>query len=148
MKLENALLFNPPVGLYQRGEDRCQAEVEGGGATTLCPSNDLGYIASMLRQIGVTLFIAAYPAEEKQWKRLEEDLKTIQPDFLVMSITTPTIKDDMMALSMVKSLNPNIFTIAKGAYFYTCNKEDLKDAVYNVMDVAICGEAETIINTL
>lgn len=136
------------MGLYQRGEDRCQAEVEGSSATTLRPPNDLGYIASMLRQIGVTPLIADYPAEKRQWKPFEEDLKTIRPDFLVMSITTPTIKDDMMAFSIAKSLNPNIFTIAKGAHFYTCNKEDLKDAVYNVMDVAIIGEAETIINNL
>lgn len=148
MILKKALLFNPPVGLYQRGEDRCQAEVDGGSATSLRPPNDLGYIASMLRQIGVTPFIADYPAERKQWSHFEEDLKTIQPDFLVMSITTPTIKDDMQAFSIAKSLNPGIFNIAKGAHFFTCNKDDLKDIVYDVMDAAIVGEAETIINSL
>lgn len=148
MKYEKALLFNPPVGLYQRGEDRCQAEVDGGSATSLRPPNDLGYIASMLRKIGVTPVIADYPAEKKQWNHFEEDLKTIHPDFLVMSITTPTIKDDMKAFSLTKALNPGIFTIAKGAHFYTCNKEDFKEAMYDVMDIAIIGEAETIINNL
>ena len=43
-------------GVPARGEDRCQAEVDGGSATSLRPPNDLGYIASMLRQIGVTPF--------------------------------------------------------------------------------------------
>jgi len=148
MKLEKALLFNPPVGLYQRGEDRCQAEVDGGSATSLRPPNDLGYIASMLRQIGVIPFIADYPAEKKLWSHFENDLKTIQPDFLIMSITTPTIKDDMKAFSIAKTFNPNIFTIAKGAHFFTCNKEDLKEAIYDVMDVAVVGEAETIVNNL
>ncbi|CAG0940317.1 partial Anaerobic magnesium-protoporphyrin IX monomethyl ester cyclase, partial [Candidatus Brocadiaceae bacterium] len=148
LKYEKALLFNPPVGLYQRGEDRCQAEVDGGSATSLRPPNDLGYIASMLRQIGVTPVIADYPAEKKQWNHFEEDLNTIHPDFLVMSITTPTIKDDMKAFSLAKALNPGIFTIAKGAHFYTCNKEDFKEAIYDVMDIAIIGEAETIINNL
>ena len=119
LKLEKALLFNPPVGLYQRGEDRCQAEVDGGSATSLRPPNDLGYIASMVRQIGVTPVIADYPAEGKQWNHFEDDLKTIQPEFLVMSITTPTIKDDMKAFSIAKALNPEIFTIPKGAHFYT-----------------------------
>src|SRR3989338_7036574 len=114
MKLEKAILFNPPVGLYQRGEDRCQAEVDGGSAISLRPPNDLGYIASMLKQIGVT----------------------------------PSIKDDMKAFSIAKSINPNIFTIAKGAHFFTCNKEDLKEVVFDVMDAAIVGEAETIINNL
>jgi len=148
MKLEKALLFNPPVGLYQRGEDRCQAEVDGSSATSLRPPNDLGYIASMLRQIGAIPVIADYPAERKQWSHFEEELKTTQPEFLVMSITTPTIKDDMKAFSIAKAWNPAIFTIAKGAHFYTCNKEDLKESVYAVMDVAIVGEAETIINNL
>lgn len=148
LKYEKALLFNPPVGLYQRGEDRCQAEVDGGSATSLRPPNDLGYIASMVRQIGVTPVIADYPAEKKQWNHFEEDLKTIHPDFLVMSITTPTIKDDMRAFSLAKALNPGIFTIAKGAHFSTCNKEDFKESMYDAMDVAIVGEAETMINNL
>ncbi len=148
MKLEKALLFNPPVGLYQRGEDRCQAEVDGSSATSLRPPNDLGYIASMLRQINITPFIVDYPAEEKQWNQFKDDLKTVQPDFLVMSITTPTLKDDMKAFSIAKEVNPSIFTIAKGAHFYTCNKEDLREAIFDVMDVAVIGEAETIINNL
>lgn len=141
-------MFNPPVGLYQRGEDRCQAEVDGGSATSLRPPNDLGYIASMLMQIGVKPVIADYLAEGRTWCHFEEDLKTLQPDFLVMSITTPTVKDDMKAFSIAKAMNPEIFTIAKGAHFFTCNKEELKEAVYRVMDVAIAGEAETIINNL
>jgi radical SAM superfamily enzyme YgiQ (UPF0313 family) len=148
MKLEKALLFNPPVGLYQRGEDRCQAEVDGGSATSLRPPNDLGYIASMLRQIGVTPIIADYPAEKKRWNHFEEDLRKIQPDLLVMSITTPTIKDDMIAFSLAKAFKPDIFTIAKGAHFSTCNREELNEAIYRAMDVAIIGEAETIINNL
>ena len=148
MKLEKALLFNPPVGLYQRGEDRCQAEVDGSSATSLRPPNDLGYLAAMVRQIGVVPFIADYPAEKKLWRHFEEDIKTIRPDFLVMSITTPTIKDDMKAFVLAKELIPGIFTIAKGAHFYTCNKDDLKDPMYGAMDVAIVGEAETVINNL
>ena len=148
MKLEKALLFNPPVGFYQRGEDRCQAEIDGSSATSLRPPNDLGYIASILRQINVTPFIVDYPAEGKQWDKFKDDLKTIQPDFLVMSITTPTLKDDMEAFSIAKKLNPGIFTIAKGAHFYTCNKADLKELIFGVMDVAVIGEAETIINNL
>lgn len=148
MQLEKALLFNPPGGLYQRGEDRCQAEVDGGSATSLRPPNDLGYIASALRQIGVIPVIADYPAEKKKWSHFEKDLKTIQPDFLVMSITTSTIKDDMKAFSIAKTLSPEIFTVAKGAHFYTGDKEELKETVYDVMDVAIIGEAETIINNL
>lgn len=148
MRLEKAFLFNPPVGLYQRGEDRCQAEVEGSSAISLRPPNDLGYVASMLRQIGVAPFIADYPAEGKSWEHFEKDFQTVQPDFVVMSITTPTINDDMKAFSLIKAWNTRIFTIAKGAHFSTCNKDDLKEAVYDPLDVAIFGEAETIVNNL
>lgn len=148
MRYEKALLFNPPVGLYQRGEDRCQAEVEGSSATSLRPPNDLGYIASMLRQIGVVPAIEDYPAERKSWEQFEKDFKIIQPDFVLMSITTPTIKDDMKAFSRIKAWNSHVFTIAKGAHFSTCNKDDLKETVYDPMDVAIFGEAETIVNKL
>ena len=57
------LLFFPPVGNYQRGEDRCQGNMDKGIGVTRRACNDLGYIASVLRTIGCTPLIRYYPGE-------------------------------------------------------------------------------------
>jgi radical SAM superfamily enzyme YgiQ (UPF0313 family) len=148
MKLERALVFNPPTGLYQRGEDRCQAAIDGSAATTLRAPNDLGYIASQLRRIGVEPKIRDYPAEGKNWTHFLKDIEESRPDFLVMSITTTTIEKDMDAFRMAKDFNPDVLTIAKGAHFWACEPASLEKDVFKPMDIAIRGEAETIINNL
>ena len=42
------LLFYPPGPLFQRGEDRCQQNVDDGSAQAMRACNDLGYAAAVL----------------------------------------------------------------------------------------------------
>ena len=53
MMIKKVLLMNPPVGVFQRGEERCQADVEGGTAISLRPPNNLGYLMHHLRLVFV-----------------------------------------------------------------------------------------------
>ncbi|EKE03518.1 MAG: hypothetical protein ACD_20C00196G0014 [uncultured bacterium] len=143
-----ALLFNPPVGLYQRCEDRCQANIEGSVSATLRACNDLGYMAAVLRNLGYETKIMDYPAEKMKWDNYTNDFKQFMPDVAVMSITTATIKKDMKAFEIAKEINPNVITIAKGAHFLSCTCEELNQEEYKVMDFALCGEAEFVIEHL
>ena len=142
------LLFYPPVGHYQRGEDRCQANIKGGVGVNRRACNDIGYIAAILRNIGITPLIKDYPGEEMEWSHYSKDLNDFKPDILVMSITTPTIEKDMAAFKMAKEKNSSAITIAKGFYFTTCDVDKLNAPLYEHLDYAIHGEADTIINSL
>jgi radical SAM superfamily enzyme YgiQ (UPF0313 family) len=145
---KKVLLFNPPVGFYQRGEDRCQANIEGSASATLRACNDLGYMAAVLRNLGYEAKIMDYPAEGMKWDRYIDDFKSFMPDLAIMSITTATIEKDMEAFKIAKVLNPEVITIAKGAHFLGCLPQELNEDIYKVMDYAISGEAEFIINNL
>ena len=141
-------LFNPPVGFFQRGEDRCQANIKGSTSGTLRACNDLGYMAAVARDVGYEPKIMDYPAEGMKWENFIKDFKEFMPDIAVMSITTATIEEDMEAFRIARELNPNVITIAKGAHFLSCKSEELEKDIYKVIDYALSGEAEFIIGDL
>ncbi|MBX7152430.1 B12-binding domain-containing radical SAM protein [bacterium] len=144
--IRKILLINPPGPLYQRGEDRSQGNIADSSATSLRAPNDLAYMAAMLRRIGVTPLIKDYPAENWSWETYSADLKSFDPDAVVMSITNATILNDLQAFKLAKESNPDIVTIAKGALFFACNLDQFQRNEFNDMDVALVGEAETVIN--
>ena len=144
MRVKKALLFNPPVGLYQRGEERCQADIEGSATISVRPPNNLGYMASVLRLIGVDPLIRDYPVEKN--RSFVEDLKSFNPDMLIMSITTATIEKDLEYFKIAKDIKKDIITVAEGAHFITAPLSSFNKEVYNFMDFAIYGESEGIID--
>jgi len=87
--MKRALLINPPTGVYIR-EDRCQWPVDGLSATSIRPPIDLAYAAAVLRRQGVACTIKDYPVEGGGWEALEDDLRTLSPDLLLISVTSPT----------------------------------------------------------
>jgi len=147
-EITRVMLINPPGPLYQRGEDRCQSDVEHSSATSLRAPNDLATMAAVLRQIGVTPKVVDYPAERLSWSHFGSDLALFQPDAVVMSITHATILEDMKAFDIAKRFDQRICTIAKGALFFSCDPEILNSQTFSSMDFALVGESETVINDL
>lgn len=142
------LLFYPPIGHYQRGEDRCQGNMELGIGVTRRACNDLGYIASVLRTLNCMPLIRDYPGEGMDWNDYVTDLINYSPDILIMSIATPTIDKDMTAFRLAKERNKRIITIAKGFHFSISDLNDLQDPIFEFMDYALHGEADTLIGSL
>lgn len=147
-KIEKALLCYPPVGLFQRGEERCQADIEGSATQAPHAPNDLGYLAANLRKIGIEPIVRDYPAEGSDERKVFEDLRSHRPEIILVSTTTPTFPEDMEFLNRVKSFLPDIVTIAKGSCFYSFPLAELEKDIYGCLDVAIYGEAEFIINDI
>lgn len=142
--MHTALLFNPPGTRFLRGEDRCQAEVDASSAVALRPPIDLAGMAAVLRNQDMRVYVRDYPAERADWTDYEQDLAAIQPDLAVMSVTTATLTGDMRAFDIAKRRNPAMVTAAKGAHFYACDATAL--AAFSSLDVAIRGEADTVID--
>ena len=58
---ERILLFYPPGPLFQRGEDRCQQNVDDGSAQAMRACNDLGYAAAVLLKKDYVVKLRDYP---------------------------------------------------------------------------------------
>jgi anaerobic magnesium-protoporphyrin IX monomethyl ester cyclase len=147
-EFKKALLINPPGPLYQRGEDRCQANIDASSAVSLRAPNDLAYSAAMLRRINVEPIIRDYPAENISWQDFENDVKRICPDVLVVSVTHATILQDLEAFRIAKRIDPAIITVAKGALFFAAPMTLFQKPEFDVMDFALIGESETVIHHL
>ncbi|MDI6860633.1 MAG: radical SAM protein [Caldisericia bacterium] len=141
--IKKVLLMNPPIGKFQRGEERCQADIEGGSAISIRPPNNLLYLASILRLYKKEVIVRDYPVEKD--KSFEKDLKEFNPQMIIMSITTGTIEKDLEIFKLVKEYDKNIITIAEGAHFITAPLSSFNKEIYKYLDFAFYGESEYVL---
>src|SRR5689334_14691595 len=109
-KIKKVFLIYPPTGVYMR-DDRCQAPVEGMTAQPNRAPLDLAYMAAMLEAIGVTCRIEDYAALKAPWERLEKDFSAFKPDLILVSVTTPTLQNDLAACRIAKKIDPKVLTV-------------------------------------
>lgn len=140
-----ALLIIPPTGRYMRS-DRCQAPVDTRVAEPARAPIDLAYTAAVLEQAGVECRIKDYPMAQQGWVDVRDDLREFSPGLVLISTTTPTIENDLIACAMAKEINPEIITAAKGAHFLIFDKEIL--GKFKNLDVVIRGEPENTVKEL
>ncbi|MBM3335996.1 radical SAM protein, partial [Candidatus Sumerlaeota bacterium] len=136
---KKAYLVVPPTGLYIR-EDRCQTPIEHLKTVALRPPIDLMYAAAAFERGGADCLLTDFPAEGLGWRDLEDRLRQIQPDYLVLSITTPSLEDDLQAARLAKQVSPRTTVIAKGAHFNVLDVETLER--HQDLDAVLRGEYE------
>ncbi len=127
---KKVLLFYPPGALFQRGEDRCQQNIDDGSAQAMRACNDLGYAAAILLNKGYEVKLMDYQTEGKTYEDLIRDMDSFHPDMLMMSITNTTIFDDMKLINdLWEKYHPVV--VLKGALFY-----DPEQAMLDMIDLA------------
>ena len=75
--MKKIMLIYPPGEVYQRGEDRCQINVEASVSNALRACNDLGCIASILKD-EYDVFLKDYPAEKLSFEKANRRKKQIR----------------------------------------------------------------------
>lgn len=136
---KRAFFIVPPTGKFIR-EDRCQTPIDRLKTVALRPPIDLLYAAACFEKEGWECRLYDYPGEDKEWADLERDLAEFKPHALIMSITTPSLQDDLKTCGVAKKILPEILTIAKGAHFNTLDVVSLEKCPQ--LDVAMRGEYE------
>ena len=81
------LLFYPPGPLFQRGEDRCQQNVDDGSAQAMRACNDLGYAAAVLLKKDYKVKLRDYQTEKATEEDLFQDMERFKPDMIMLIIT-------------------------------------------------------------
>ena len=135
----NVFLIVPPTGKYIR-EERCQTPLDEMHTIALRPPMDLLYMAGALEKMGVTCRIRDYLAMDRSWDEFRREFLDFQPDALILSVTTPTLNEDLEAARIAKELNPAVVTVSKGAHFFQLDLQTLER--YSELDIAIRGEYE------
>ncbi len=135
--MKRAFLFNPPTGLYIRGEDRCQVPVEDLTATTARMPLDLAYIAADLESAGLEVLVRDYPVEGGD---PVSDALEFRPDIALASTTSFSLKKDLDWLERLKGQIPGLLVGIKGAEAEAEDRELL--AGFPFLDFVLRGEYE------
>lgn len=146
--MKKVMLIYPPGEKFQRGEERCQANVEASTSTSVRACNDLSYCSAELKKAGHKVFLRDYQTEGANKEELLKDFDEFSPDVLFISTTNSTIFDDIEIVNILKPKKPGVLSILKGAIFFDIKKETLNSFNLENVDVLIGGEAEFIIADL
>lgn len=144
---EKIMLLYPPGKLFQRGEDRCQTNIDESTAASVHACNDLGYCASVLRNEGYEVFLRDYQTERKGLPDVINDVTAFRPDMIFLSTTNGTIYDDLDFINEICRCRSCVFVI-KGAIFFDADLALL--ASLDLQNVSCCvgGEVEFIIDRI
>ncbi len=146
--MKKIMLIYPPGDIYQRGEDRCQLNINKSAVNSARACNDLGYASSILKNRGYSTFLKDYQSEKLNINNLYTDIKNFLPDVIFLSTTNATMFDDIKIINNIKKIYPDIVFILKGAVFYNCPQDIFNIADLNNIDYMIGGEEEFIIGDL
>lgn len=139
--MEKILLFYPPGPLFQRGEDRCQQNIDDGSAQAMRACNDLGYGASILLQRNYEVKLRDYQTQKDSIEDLYEDMENFKPDLIMLSVTNTTIFDDIQLAALLKKRYHPVIVL-KGALFYDPPEEMLHLLDLSSIDYMIGGEID------
>lgn len=143
--MKKIMLIYPTGETYQRGEDRCQINVEASVSNALRACNDLGYVAAILKEKGFEIFLKDYPAEKLTFEDFKKDYLEFKPDIVFMSITNGSIYED---LKFTQNFAKDVVVILKGALFFNPEKDLFDELDLSDIDYLIGGETEFIISDL
>ena len=146
--MKKIMLIYPPGDVYQRGEDRCQLNINSSSANAVRACNDLGYASAILKKRGYSIFLKDYQNEKLKLNKLLTEIEIENPDVVFISITNATIFEDLEIANKIKQQKPDISIILKGAIFYSCSDELLSNIDLKNVDYLIGGEEEFIIGDL
>jgi radical SAM superfamily enzyme YgiQ (UPF0313 family) len=147
MENKKVLLFYPPGALFQRGEDRCQQNIDDGSAQAMRACNDLGYAAAILMKSGYEVKLQDYQTQGDTFDVLLKDMDEFNPDMIMMSITNTTIFDDLKVINELKK-NHNPIVVLKGALFFDPEQAMLDMLDLSNVDYLIGGEIDFCIGRI
>lgn len=141
------MLIYPPGKPYQRGEDRCQSNIDASATGSVHACNDLGYIASVLRKKDYSVFLKDYQTEGKQFLDVLRDAEAFRPEMVFLSITNGSIFQDLAFINkLVKAVPCKI--VIKGAVFFDIDLQHLELLDLENVDCCVGGEVEFLIGDL
>ena len=133
--------------MYQRGEDRCQQNIDDASAEAIRACNDLGYAAAILLQKGYDVKLRDYMTERASLNDLHREMAEYKPDLIMMSITNTTIYGDLEIINDLKA-KYNPVTVIKGALFYDPEQEMMDMLDLSSTDYIIGGETDFAIGEI
>ena len=147
MDKKKVLLFYPPGPLFQRGEDRCQQNVDDASAQAMRACNDLGYAAAALLKRDYDVNLRDFQTELCTMDDMWRETDAYHPDLVMLSTTNTTVFDDIKIVNEMKR-RYDCVVVLKGAIFYAPEQAMLDLLDLSRIDYLIGGEVDFAIGEI
>lgn len=133
-------LINPPAvnGVEMVREGRCMQRK--GAWTAVWSPISLALCAAVLEKRGFEVKLSDCIVEKIDDLKLSQQVKSFNPDFVVINTSTPSVENDLKICSLVKKINRQIKTAVFGIHVTALAEESFR--VSNGLDFVIRGEPE------
>ena len=121
-------------------EDRCQQPTNELVVIPPLPPVDMMSLSTIAKKRGYETYFKDYSLKNETEFDFIRDLRTYEPDFLVINVASTTLEKDLSILSVAKELLEDTVVIAKGAIFNFSSYAIMQK--YPEIDVALRGEIE------
>ncbi|MBQ6023041.1 MAG: radical SAM protein [Clostridia bacterium] len=145
--MNKVMLLYPPGRLYQRSEDRAQCNISDSAAISVHACNDLGYCAAVLLKRGFQVFLKDYQTAGLSFDDAAADVRSFQPDMIVLSTTNTSVIDDAAFLHRLTRIHPCV-CVMKGAVFFDLSPDRLAQLDLSAVSCLVCCEIEFMIDAL
>lgn len=139
-KNRRVLLVYPPSSPCLR-EGRCQVPAGNSLMSPALPPTDLLYLAAVGEQAGWQCRVEDYGRRAGTVENALAEIRSYDPRYLVITVTTPTIAADLDFCAALKRDSPGAQIIAKGAHALLFDRNMLEQCPE--LDMVLRGEPET-----
>lgn len=142
--MKRVLLYNPPGGLWLRGEARCEQDLDSATAFTVTAPTTLAYLAAIFLQHGIDPKIVDCPVEDVDMASFADLVERFNPDMAILNASVLNLHNDMESIRTIKRLSPKTENCAVVPYFNSVPMSDIPYDSYCNVDLFITGEMEAV----
>lgn len=142
--MKKALFFNPPGGLWLRGEARCEQDLDNATAYTATAPTTLCYMGAIFREKGITPKIIDCPVEEMDVDSLISAIFDFRPNMVVLNASVLNLINDLKISAIIKEAVPSIINGIILPYYNTVPLKMIDAKLFESIDLIIVGEMESV----
>ncbi|MEW5758303.1 MAG: radical SAM protein [Candidatus Omnitrophota bacterium] len=146
--MKKVILYNPPGGLWLRGEGRCEQDLDNATAYTVTAPTSLCYMAAILRNKGIEPKIIDCPVEKIDFEAFKNVISNFNPDMAILNASVLNLINDLEVINTIHKIYPNIINCAILPYFNSIPLDKISKSLFQCVDIIITGEMEAVVNDL
>ena len=141
--MSRVLLYNPPGGMWFRGEARCEQDISQSTAFTLPPPTTLCFMAAIFRQAGIEPRIVDCPAEGMDEAAFLDLAADFAPDLAVLNASVLNLKQDMAFVERLRR-RVDCRHAAIVPYLGLLPMDQVDFGLCGAVDLVVTGEMEAV----
>jgi anaerobic magnesium-protoporphyrin IX monomethyl ester cyclase len=142
--MKKVLLYNPPGGLWLRGEARCEQDLDNATAYTATAPTTLCYMGAIFRERGIEPKITDCPVEGISAEQFIEIVRDFSPNMAVLNASVLNLINDLKISACLKASIPSIVNVIVLPYYDSVPLDQIDNNLFDSIDIIIVSEMEAV----